>query len=100
MKKISEFIDRMNYVPEEYVEEYGEEVGDEYTGHSPEEYGEGSEESISELMKKVADNDRIIADNDEKIRQALKDKILKQQQQIEAQETEIAQLRGEKSNEK
>lgn len=101
MKKISEFIDRMNYVPEEeYVEEYGEEVGDEYTESSTGEYGEDSEESISELMKKVADNDRIIADNDEKIRQALKARILSQQQEIEAQEREIAQLRGEKSNEK
>lgn len=85
MKKISEFIYRMNYVPEEeYVEEYGED----------------SEESISELMKQVVENDKRIADNDEKIRQALKDKILKQQQQIEAQEAEITQLRGEKSNEK
>ena len=100
MKKISEFVDRMNYVPEEYGEEYVEEVGEEYAENSTGEYGEDSEETVAELMKKVADNDRIITDNDEKIRQALKARILSQQQEIEAQEKEIAQLRGEKSNEK
>lgn len=99
LQKIAEFI-RMNYVPKEYVGEYGEESRDEYTENSEEEYGESSEESIAELTKRVADNDKKIADNDKKIRQALKDRILSQQQVIEKQEREIAQLRGEMSNEK
>lgn len=88
-KKIATFLDRMNYPPrEEYDESYIDEPV------------EKTEETVDELMQRVADNDKKIADNNERIRQALKEKIISQQQEIDAQEEEIAQLRGEKSNEK
>ena len=121
LAKIAKFLDRMNYpsYEEEYVEEnddldidqFGESIipdASQTTKPKATEIDEeliqwlnsGSEKTVPELMQKVADNNKKIADNEKTIKQALVDKLISQQETIDAQQEEIAQLRGEKINEK
>ncbi len=111
--KISDFLDRYLSYEEEYEEENDEleesiradeeELAKETTAEITEDLlqEENAEsETVSELKQKIANNNEEIANNEKAIRQALKDRILSQEEIIDAQKQEIAQLRGEMTNEK